>query len=77
MGRHWRSVAQTTPFIYGTRQTGESPRELRGHEWRIKGVAYSPEGNRISASADNTIRLWDVRTGEHLRTFEGHCGVKV
>lgn len=26
----------------------------------------------VSASADNTIRLWDLGTGEELRTFSGH-----
>lgn len=36
-------------------------------------VAFSPNGNYIiGGRRDRTIRLWDVRTGELLRTFVGH-----
>ncbi|MBI2438167.1 MAG: protein kinase [Lentisphaerae bacterium] len=39
----------------------------------VASVAYSPDGRFVlSGSNDDTLRLWDVATGQCLRTFEGH-----
>ena len=46
---------------------------LEGHTDDVRDVAFSPDGQTIaSGSDDNTIRLWDVETGTHLRTLRGH-----
>jgi WD40 repeat protein len=38
-------------------------------------VALSPDGRTaVSASYDNTLRLWDVGTGKELRQLKGHSG---
>jgi WD40 repeat protein len=48
---------------------------LRGHTkslW-VTSVAFSPNGRMIlSCSLDHTVKLWNVQSGECLRTFEGH-----
>ena len=38
-------------------------------------MAFSPDGRLLAtASEDETARLWDPATGEHLRTLTGHAG---
>jgi WD40 repeat protein len=60
------------------RASSESPalvRTLLGHEGGVNAVALTPDGHRvISASADRTLKLWDLQTGQLLRTFAGHEG---
>jgi hypothetical protein len=36
----------------------------------------TPDGHHaVSASWDNTLRIWDLESGESLRTFEGHTAL--
>jgi len=45
-----------------------------GHADRVSTVAFSPDGRMLaSGSDDNTIKLWDVATGQELRTLTGHA----
>ena len=45
---------------------------LKGHVWS---VGFNHDGTKIvSGSDDNTIRVWNVDTGECILTLKGHTG---
>ncbi|RCR67286.1 caspase family protein [Larkinella punicea] len=67
--------------------TGKLVRKFKGHTGEggsyVKSVDISPDGQYALSGAgcsgsdcgtnqDNTIRLWNVATGEEIRRFEGH-----
>lgn len=40
----------------------------------VTGVAFHPDGTCVaSCSADNTIKLWDVRTNQLLQHYPAHA----
>ena len=63
--------------------TGECLQTLEGHQLWVSSIAFSPippssplsigvESILASSSGDRTIKLWDVKTGECLKTYRGH-----
>ena len=49
---------------------------LSGHGDFVNSAAYSPDGTRIvTASFDQTARIWDARTGTQLAVLSGHGGI--
>lgn len=50
-------------------------RTLSEHAGSVNGCAISPDGKwLISASEDNTLKIWDSITGEVRQTLTGHTG---
>ena len=48
---------------------------LKGHSGWVRSVAFSPDGHVVaSGSDDETIKLWDTKTGVELHTLKGHSG---
>lgn len=61
----------------------DSGEELRTIDWQtgvnrrgISSVAFSPDGSRIVSGSfeDYEVKVWDVVTGQALRTLAGHTG---
>ena len=58
-----------TPF----RESGALLGTLEGHSSAVYACAVSPDGSFIvSASWDETLKLWDRASGRELRTLAGH-----
>ncbi|BAY44986.1 WD-40 repeat-containing protein [Scytonema sp. HK-05] len=50
-----------------------APNTLGGHAKAVTGVSFSPDGKMLAtASADNTVKLWDTATGKEIKTLSGH-----
>lgn len=45
---------------------------LTRHSSYVSSIAFSPDSRTLaSGSYDETVRLWDVKTGRHLQTLAG------
>ena len=70
--------AEVRPVDIGKRLDGQPDATLNaiplaGHDGPVRAVAFSPNGKlALSGSEDNTIRVWDIATGEGVKTLRGH-----
>ena len=54
-------------------ESGRELRTLTGHSSYVNAVAVTPDGQRaVSASDDQTLKVWDLASGRELRTLTGH-----
>jgi WD40 repeat protein len=75
--RYYRDARWQLPYLpvnlppHVSRVFGES--RMR-HSDRVNSVFYSPDGTRLaSASADGTVKIWDLGNGRELMTYRGHA----
>jgi WD40 repeat protein len=60
-------------FLLSSLVRADLPEEIKGHNGFVYSVAFSPDGNLLATgSFDNTIKIWDVKTGQCLHTCKGH-----
>ncbi len=59
--------------IWKQEATEKAIRTFVGHTKSLKAVAFLPNGKQaLSASADHTLKLWNIKTGRAIRTLVGH-----
>jgi hypothetical protein len=72
-----------TPFstelegkLAGGAQSTRLHRTLKGHTNAVRSAAFSPDGRRVvTASSDNTARLWEAGSGKEIAVLKGHVGL--
>ncbi|MDJ1181222.1 WD40 repeat domain-containing protein, partial [Roseofilum sp. BLCC_M91] len=78
-GRSEQKLGQVLPLVQSslaeTVQVSRERHQFQGHQGRVSSITITPDGSKvISGSEDNTLRVWDIATGESLAVLEGHQG---
>ena len=73
----WSPFPSSSPASEG--EAGKSVTKplarLTGHQRQISHVVFSPDGKLVASAAwDNSVRLWEGRTGKFIATLRGHVG---
>ena len=68
-----KPVQYSTPTIHYDYIYRDHPTAMfSGHFDEVLALAWSPDGTRISSgSFDNTVQIWDAKTGKRLLTYHG------
>lgn len=61
---------------YDLRNTREPLYIFKGHKKAVSYVKFLNKDEVVSASTDSTLKMWNVSTFEHVRTFSGHANEK-
>ncbi|WP_199247435.1 WD40 repeat domain-containing protein [[Phormidium] sp. ETS-05] len=72
--KQWQGNTWLRPLTANLTPPGGSLiRTLTGHSDRVTAVAITPDGKQaVSASGDNTLKLWNLATGSEVATLSGH-----
>jgi WD40 repeat protein len=69
-----RGQAQALLSWRVSRESRALVRTLTGHEGEVTTLAMTADGRILSASTDGTLKLWDLSTGQELKSLAGIAG---
>ena len=46
--------------------------DAEGHSDWVISVSFSPDGTKLASGCPDTVKVWDVMSGQCLQTLEGH-----
>ncbi|KAF4611227.1 hypothetical protein D9613_006605 [Agrocybe pediades] len=76
----WSPFPSSSPSSSAGQQQPNHPvtkpvARLTGHQRQISHVVFSPDGKWAASGAwDNSVRIWEGRTGKFVATLRGHVG---
>ena len=72
-GSQDRTLKSWTLDLATGRMNAVAPYILEGHDSWVRGLVLTPDGHHaVSASNDTTLKIWDLTTGNDIRTLKGH-----
>jgi WD40 repeat protein len=74
VAKQWKDSVWLWPLRANLERPGEGClRTLTSHTNSVYAVAIAPDGKTpISASYDNSLKIWDIETGREVRTLTSH-----
>ncbi len=66
----WLTASRENEVGVWNTASGESTLSIKGHSGDVTCLTFSPDGKQIaSGSSDRTVKLWDVLSGQEVRSF--------